>query len=69
MWQLPPLRPDEIIIYLRKSRADDPLLTVAEVLAKHEQMLDEWTERNLPGMGKVPKTRKNLWSHRLRISC
>lgn len=55
MWQLPPLKPEEILIYLRKSRADDALLTVEEVLAKHEQMLDEWVERNLPGLGKVPE--------------
>lgn len=41
------LMPDEIIAYLRKSRADDPLLTVEEVLARHEAILDEWTERNL----------------------
>ena len=36
-------------MYLRKSRADDALLTVEEVLQKHEQMLDEWSERNLEG--------------------
>ena len=41
------LKPEEILIYLRKSRADDPTLTVEEVLAKHEQILDEWGERNL----------------------
>ena len=56
MWQLPEgLKPEEIIDYLRKSRADDPLLTVEEVLAKHEQMLDEWVDRNLPGLGRVPE--------------
>ena len=56
MWQLPPgLKPGDIIDYLRKSRTDDPLLTVEEVLAKHEQMLDDWVERNLPGLGKVPE--------------
>ena len=55
MWQLPPLRPEEIIDYLRKSRTDDPLMTVQEVLSKHEQMLDDWVERNLPGMGRVPE--------------
>lgn len=55
MWQLPPLSPDEILDYLRKSQSDDPLLTVEEVLAKHEQMLDDWVQRNLPGMGKVPE--------------
>lgn len=54
MWQLPPLRPEEIIFYLRKSRADDPLLSVEEVLSKHEQMLDDWMARNLPGAGPVP---------------
>lgn len=38
---------DEILVYLRKSRTDDPLLTVEEVLAKHEAILDEWAEKNL----------------------
>lgn len=42
-------------MYLRKSRADDPLLTVAEVLEKHEQMLDTWVAQRLPGLGKVPE--------------
>lgn len=41
------LKPDEILVYLRKSRTDDPLLTVEEVLSKHETILDEWSERNL----------------------
>ena len=59
MWQLPPLTPDEILILLRKSRTDDPLLTVAEVLAKHEQMLDDWVERNLPGLGRVPEQNRH----------
>lgn len=43
------LTKEEIIMYLRKSRADDALLTVEEVLQKHEQMLDEWSERYLDG--------------------
>lgn len=34
---------------------DDPLLTVEETLAKHEQRLDDWVERNLPGMGRIPE--------------
>lgn len=55
MWQLPAMQPEEIIYYLRKSRTDDPTLDVSEVLAKHEQMLDEWVERNLPGLGHVPE--------------
>ena len=58
MWQLPEMTPEEIIIYLRKSRADDPLLAVGEVLAKHEQMLDEWVARSLPGLGKVPEANR-----------
>ena len=58
MWQLPPLTPEEILAYLRKSQADDPLLTVEETLSKHEQMLDDWVERNLPGMGKVPEANR-----------
>lgn len=48
--------PEEIIDYLRKSQSDDPLLTVEEVLAKHESMLDEWAEKNLGG--KVPEENK-----------
>lgn len=55
MWQLPPLKPEEILDYLRKSQSDDPLLTVEETLAKHEQMLDDWVEKNLPGQGRVPE--------------
>ena len=42
------IKPEEIIMYLRKSRADDPLLSVEEVLSNHEAILDEWCARNLP---------------------
>lgn len=35
------------ILYLRKSRQDDPNETVEEVLAKHEMQLQEWAEREL----------------------
>lgn len=42
--------PDEVLVYLRKSRSDDPLLSVEEVLAKHEKMLDEWAEKYLGGV-------------------
>lgn len=38
---------DEILMYLRKSRSDDPLLTDEEVLSKHEAILDDWTEKHL----------------------
>lgn len=41
------LRPEEVIMYLRKSRQDDASLSVEEVLAKHEAILDEWVEKNL----------------------
>ena len=49
-------RPDEILAYLRKSRTDDPLLSVEEVLAKHEAILDEWAEKYLGG--KIPEENK-----------
>lgn len=48
-YDLKQLNPNEIIMYLRKSRADDPMLTVEDVLSKHEALLDEWTEKNLSG--------------------
>lgn len=35
------------LLYLRKSRQDDPNETVEEVLAKHEAMLQEWARQNL----------------------
>ncbi len=40
--------PEELLVYLRKSRSDDPSLTVEEVLQRHEGILKEWAERNLP---------------------
>lgn len=48
--------PEEVIDYLRKSQSDDPLLTVEEVLAKHEEILDRWSEKHLGG--KVPEDNK-----------
>lgn len=50
------LSPENVIVYLRKSRADDPALTVEEVLRKHETILDEWSERNIGGI--VPEGNK-----------
>ena len=47
--EYPKFKPDEVIEYLRKSRSDDPTLTVEEVLSKHEGILNEWIERNLDG--------------------
>lgn len=49
-------KPEEVIDYLRKSRSDDPLLTVEEVLSKHEEMLDEWAEKHLGAV--VPEKNK-----------
>jgi len=49
-------KPEEVIDYLRKSQSDDPLLTVEEVLSKHEAMLDEWAEKHLGS--KVPEDNK-----------
>ena len=40
---------EQWLIYLRKSRQDDPNETVEEVLAKHETMLQEYAERELGG--------------------
>ena len=47
---------EEVLVYLRKSQSDDPSLSVEEVLANHELILDEWAERNLGG--KVPEAQK-----------
>lgn len=35
-------RPEEVIQYLRKSRSDDPNMTIEEVLEKHEHMLRDF---------------------------
>ena len=43
------LSDDAYIIYLRKSRADNPHESVEEVLAKHEIQLQEYAERELGG--------------------
>ena len=42
-------KPDEILLYLRKSRSDDPQFSIEEVLQKHETMLNEWIANNLEG--------------------
>lgn len=47
---------DEILAYLRKSQSDDPNLTVEEVLANHEKILDEWAIQNLGGT--IPEANK-----------
>lgn len=41
--------PEEIIEYLRKSRSDDPALSVEEVLEKHEKILNDYADRTFGG--------------------
>lgn len=45
--ELPKFSPEELLKYLRKSRSDDPALSVEEVLQKHESILNEWQSKNL----------------------
>lgn len=55
MYLVPDLKGKEIIMYLRKSRSDDPLMTVEEVLQNHEQMLDDWMATQQPKGGQIPE--------------
>jgi DNA invertase Pin-like site-specific DNA recombinase len=55
MYILPEIKGSEIIMYLRKSRSDDPLLSVEEVLEKHERMLDDWASAAHSVLGIVPQ--------------
>ena len=41
---------EEILLYLRKSRSDDPQFSVEEVLQKHETILNEWMQENFGGL-------------------
>lgn len=56
MYIIPQYKGDEKVEYVRKSRTDDPLLSVEEVLEKHEQMLTEWNEKNQPDGGPIPES-------------
>ena len=47
--EYPTFSADEILEYDRKSRFDDPLLSVDEQLEKHEKILDEYAQRYLGG--------------------
>lgn len=51
------LTPEEILEYLRKSRTDDPTLDVAEILARHETILDEFAEKQFGG--KISESNKH----------
>ena len=65
---LPPMSVDDIIMYLRKSRTDDPALTVQEVLSKHEQMLDDWVARRRYYGGWNPLGSRPCWLSSLSVS-
>ena len=51
----PVLSIDQIIIYLRKSRSDDPGMSVEEVLASHERQLQEYALNTYGGY--IPESR------------
>lgn len=55
--EYPKFLADEVSKYGRKSRTDDPLLSVEEVLAKHDKILDEYAEKYLGG----PIPEKNVF--------
>ena len=42
--EYPKFKPDEVLVYLRKSRSDDADLTVEEVLTNHEKDVNRWAE-------------------------
>lgn len=54
MYILPQFKADELLVYLRKSRTDDPLLSVEEVLERHERQIDDWVAKNVPD-GPIPE--------------
>ena len=47
--EYPKFDPAEILEYDRKSRTDDPLLSVEEVLAKHDKILEDFATRSFGG--------------------
>ena len=53
----------EVLEYNRKSRSDDPLLSLEEVLEKHGKILEEYAERNLGGP--IPEGNKYTEEKRL----
>lgn len=50
----PVLSINQVIIYLRKSRSDDPNMSIEDVLASHERQLQEYAEKNLGG--RIPES-------------
>lgn len=58
MYIIPRYKAEEMLIYLRKSRTDDPLMTVEEVLQKHEMEIDEYVKREQPDAGPIPESNR-----------
>lgn len=58
MYLIPQLRGDEKLEYVRKSRSDDPLASVEEVLEKHEHMINDWVAINQAEGGPIPEENK-----------
>ena len=56
------LTPEEILLYLRKSRTDDPTLDVAEILSRHETILDDYAERTWGRKIPQPNKRREVVS-------
>lgn len=55
MYIIPQFNTDELLVYLRKSRTDDPMLTVEEVLENHERRINTWIENNMPDAYPIPQ--------------
>ena len=55
--EMPHFQPEEVLEYSRKSRTDDPMLTVEQVLEKHATILREWADRNLD----APIPKENIY--------
>lgn len=51
--ELPKFSPEELLKYLRKSRSDDPTLSVEEVFQEYESIINEWQSKTL--MHQYPK--------------
>ena len=54
--EYPKFESHELGEYDRKSRTDDPLLSVEEVLARHDKILEEFATKNFGGP--IPKENK-----------
>ena len=53
---------DECLKYVRKSRSDDPALTLEEVLQKQEFEINEFTQREFGGIVSESNTYREIAS-------